>query len=234
MSTATGTQSDARFETTAAWAEAEASDVKLAAEVEQNAHQLHDAAQAAAQEAQFKTPSESAASAVNNLEAGLSQTTDKAVTEGQENVQGYVAQAKNLANSAVNTAASYIPTTTTTTDSTATNTGSTAASLQATAVSAAQTTKEYLVQAQAIAAPVATQALNAGLAAVETARTTAAPYVQSATDAVTRAVSGTSADTTTPTTHVNGVAPKSAPLESGPHVVESPYAAAPHPKVADV
>lgn len=94
-----------------------------------------------------------------------------------------------------------------------------------------QTTKEYLVQAQAVAAPIANQALNAGVAAVKTAGTTAAPYVQSATDAVTRAVSGTTA----PDPHAP-VAAKTAPLESGPHVVESPYApnAGAQPKVAEV
>ncbi|THH33118.1 hypothetical protein EUX98_g1059 [Antrodiella citrinella] len=220
MSTAAGTQSDARFETSAAWAEAEASNAKLATQVEQNAHQLHNAAEDAATTAQYKSP----AAAVNNLEHGLSDKTEEAVAEGQDNVQDYVARAKSLANSAISTAQSYLPAGTTV--------AGTAGSVQATAGSALQTTKEYLVQAQHAAAPVANQALNAGLAAAETARTTAAPYMQSATDAVSRAVQGDGSS------HPNSVAPTTASLESGPHVVDSPYSApnlnGQNPKVGEV
>jgi len=231
MSTATGTQNDARFETSAAWAEAEASNAKLATQVEQNAHQLHNAAEDAATKAQYKSPT----TAVDNLEHGLSEKTDEAVAEGQGNVQGYVAQAKNLANSAITTAQSYLPSAGGTT--TGNSTGNTAASLQSTTGAALQTTTEYLIQAKNAAAPVANQALDAGLAAVETARTTAAPYVQSAAEAVSRAVQGTGSSTDT-TSHSSGLAQKSAPLEAGSHVVESPYTATTlngqNPKVGEV
>ena len=46
----------------------------------------------------------SSVSAVDQLERNLSVKTSEATAEGQANVQGYVAQAKNLANSAIATA----------------------------------------------------------------------------------------------------------------------------------
>ena len=48
-------RSDARFETSAAWAEAEASNTKLSTQVEQNAHQMHEAAEDAAVKAQVSS-----------------------------------------------------------------------------------------------------------------------------------------------------------------------------------
>ncbi|KAJ3481717.1 hypothetical protein NLI96_g7473 [Meripilus lineatus] len=100
MSKATGAQSDARFETSAAWAEAEASNVKLADQVEKNAEKMHHAARDAAATAQRR----SSVSAVDQLEQNLSAKTSQATAEGEANVQGYVAQAKNLASSALATA----------------------------------------------------------------------------------------------------------------------------------
>ena len=65
----------------------------------------------------------------------------------------------------------------------------------------------------------ATSAFNAGAAAVESARATAAPYVQSATDTVARALSGLEAQATPK----DPVPSKTAPLESGQQVVDTPY-----------
>ena len=195
---------------------------------------------------QFKSP----AAAVNNLEHGLSEKTDEAVAEGQDDAQGYVAQAKNLASSAMATAQvwlvwfvreqivltcsvayqSYLPNSSNAV--TKDGTGSTTASLQSTASSAFQTTKEYIASASNAAAPVANSALNASIAAMETAKTTAAPYVQSAADAVSRAVSGN----TQSGSSTNGVTSKTAaPLQTGGQAVSSPYTTdGEKPNVADV
>jgi len=99
--------SDARFETSAAWATAEASSAEIAQEVDQNASQLQNAAQDAAQHAPYKEPA--AVAAVDQLEAGLSNKTNAAASQGQADVGGYVEQAKNLANSAYQTAQQYLP-----------------------------------------------------------------------------------------------------------------------------
>ncbi|CAL1694985.1 unnamed protein product [Somion occarium] len=208
MSNAVPAQSDIRYETSAAWAEAEASNTEIAHQVDDNAQKLHNAAEDAALKAQHKSP----AAAVDHLERGLSDTTDAAAAEGASNVQSYAAQAKGLANSAVNTAQSYLP-----------------SNFTSTAGAAATTTKEYLVAAQNAAAPVASNAYNTGLAALQTATTTAAPYVQSATETVSRTLSGTAAASTqaeapsSASVPAGGVPPKTAPLESGQHVVNSPY-----------
>jgi len=219
MSSATGSQTDARFETSAAYAEAETSNAKLAKQVELNAQKLHRAAEEAAAKAQ--TEHTSPAVAVNRLEEGLSEKTDAAAAEGHANVQGYVGQVKDLANSALATAQSYLPghaagaAPTHTTDS-----------VQDTASSAFATTKKYLTQAQNAAAPIATSALATGIAAVESARTTATPYVQSAADTITRTIAGAAAGHgSAATTKPNEVDAKTAPLESGPHKVDTPYPA---------
>ncbi|KAL4241830.1 hypothetical protein ABKN59_000730 [Abortiporus biennis] len=222
MSQATGTQSDARFETSAAWAEAEAPNKSIADEVEHNAEVLHNAAEDAATKAQFKSP----AAAVDQLERGMSNTTNAAAAEGKSNVQGYVQQVKDLANSAIATAQSYLPSSGSTTGistaratdgpSTTSNVGQTVAE---TATAAFATGKQYATAASNAAAPVAQSAVGAGLSAMETAKNTAAPYVQSAVNAV----SGT--NTGKPTTETPAVAQTTAPLESGPHIVNSPYPA---------
>ncbi|KAI0082090.1 hypothetical protein K474DRAFT_1703109 [Panus rudis PR-1116 ss-1] len=216
MSNAVPAQTDARFETSAAWAEAEASNTKLANQVEQNAETLHAAAQQAAITAQHKAPGQ----AVDQLEEGLSEKTNQAAAEGQANVQGYVQQAKNLAGSAAATASSYIPSTNGSTLNTNTE-GGVLNTLASTAGAAVNTAKGYVAAATNAAAPVASSALGAGLSAVETAKTTAAPYVQGATTAVKNTLVGSNGTATSQ--QPESVAPKTAPLESGPHTVDTPY-----------
>jgi len=167
MSSVTGTQSDARFETSAALAEVEASNVKLSNQVEQNAENYHGVAEQAAHAAQAKGVSPTVA--VGQLETDLSRKTETAAAEGQVNVNGYVAQAQNAVNSAINSASSYVP---------------------ESVSSAFGTTKAYAV-------PAANQALAATQSAIETAKpyvqsavASATPYVQSATTTVTQAVTG--------------------------------------------
>ncbi|KAJ2995688.1 hypothetical protein NUW54_g7339 [Trametes sanguinea] len=117
MSTATlpSGNSDARYATSAALAETEASNVNLSKEVQKNADQLHNAAGDAATVAQIKEPE--AVSAVNQLEEGLSHKTDAAASQGAADVQSakatatsYVETAKNLASSAIATAQSTVET----------------------------------------------------------------------------------------------------------------------------
>ncbi|KAK7695162.1 hypothetical protein QCA50_002352 [Cerrena zonata] len=211
MSNVINTKSDARYETSAAWAETEASNAKLAKQVEKNAGTLHNAAEDAANKAQFKSPT----GAVDRLEDGLSKQTNAAASEGAANVQGYAQQAKDLATSAVNTVQSNLPSTNVNNG----GNGGILSNLASSAGVAAATTKEYLVAAQNAAAPVAASAYSAGAAAVESARTTAAPYVQSATDSVSRALSGSEPQPETS----DSAARKTTSLEFGQHVVDSPY-----------
>ncbi|KAL6298717.1 hypothetical protein BKA93DRAFT_753968 [Sparassis latifolia] len=160
-------QSNARFETTAAFVEAEASTAELTSEVGHNADQMHTAAETAAAHAQHKEP----ASAVDELEEGLSNTTNVAASQGWFDVQsakaataGYAEQAKNLANSAYQTAQQYVPDSQTTSQ---------------TMQSALDTGKEYLATAQSYVQPhleKARDAVNgatgAGSGSVDTDRTT--------------------------------------------------------------
>ncbi|KAI0830482.1 hypothetical protein BC628DRAFT_1336554 [Trametes gibbosa] len=162
-------QSDARYATTAAVAETEASTINISQEVQQNANKLHNAATHAATSAQINEPH--ATSAVNQLEEGLSQKTDVAASEGAADVEaakatatGYVEQAKNLASSAIATAQSYVA------GSQPTVTATNAANgVTSTVQSAVATGKQYLASAQEAAQPY-----------VASAAATAKPYMQSA------------------------------------------------------
>ncbi|KAH9944238.1 uncharacterized protein BXZ73DRAFT_73804 [Epithele typhae] len=99
-------RSDARFETSAAMAETEASTAKLSKEVQQNAAQVHTAAVDAAHTAEEKETR--SGTAVERLEEGLSHKTDVAAAQGAADVAsltatatGYVDQAKTLAGNAI-------------------------------------------------------------------------------------------------------------------------------------
>ncbi|KAF9814196.1 hypothetical protein IEO21_05265 [Rhodonia placenta] len=150
-------RSDARFETSAAWAAAEASTNTLSNEVNRNASQLQTAAGQAASEAQQTEPQ--VVSAVNELEAGraVNQQMDQATTQGMFDVESAkatassaVEQARSMANSAYQTAQSLFNGSQTSDNTTAGNVSST---VQSTASSALQTGKEYLASAQTVAQP---------------------------------------------------------------------------------
>ncbi|TBU49916.1 hypothetical protein BD309DRAFT_996518 [Dichomitus squalens] len=200
--------SDARYSTTAAVAEVEASNATLSTQVQQNANQLHAAATNAARTAEFKEPQ--AAFAVDQLEQGLSQKTNAAASEGAYDVEsakasatGYVEHAKNIAGNVFTTAQSYasgIPP--------ATN--GAAAGIGATVQSALQTGKEYLASAQAAAQPYIETAAGTAHATIEKAKGAVSTPTQTGSS-----VSGKPSD----------VPASTASLESGPHVVDTPYSA---------
>ncbi|KAI0735004.1 hypothetical protein C8Q76DRAFT_791588 [Earliella scabrosa] len=206
MSTATlpNGNSDARYATSAALAETEASTTTLSSQVQQNANKLHNAAVDAAHSAELKEPQ--AAGAVDRLEHDLSDKTNAAASEGAADVAsakasatGYVEQAKNLAGSAIATAQSYLPGTgaTTTTQTNGTANGGVVQSAIATG-------QQYLASAQAAAKPY-----------IESATAAAQPRHEKAM----AAVSGSS------TTGQPEVPATTAPLQSGPNVVGNPYPA---------
>ncbi|KAI0801096.1 hypothetical protein C8Q74DRAFT_1214811 [Fomes fomentarius] len=203
---------DARYSTTAALAETEASTATLSNQIEQNASELHTAAVDAAKSAEGSR----ASNAADRLEEGLSQKTNAAASEGAADVSsakaaatGYAEQAKNFAGGAIATAQSYIsgatgnPQTTTQTNGTKTS-GTNVVQ------SAIATGKEYLSSAQATAQPYVDSAIAA-----------AQPHIEKAKGVVT--------GTTTYGSFVSGepseVPSKTAPLESGPNTVGNPYPA---------
>ncbi|KAI0361434.1 hypothetical protein OH77DRAFT_1469043 [Trametes cingulata] len=222
MSTATlpSGQSDARYNTTAALAETEASTATLSQEVQQNANQLHSAATDAATTAQVKEPE--AISAVNKLEEDLSHKTNDAAAQGAADVQSakatatsYVEQAKNLASSAIATAQSYVSGAPKEGTQTTTTTGG----VTSTVHSAVETGKQYLASAQEAAKPYVESAAATAKPYVESAAAAAQPHIEKAKSVVTGATTGT-------TTSQPAQPPAStAPLESGPHVVGNPYPA---------
>ncbi|KAI0964047.1 hypothetical protein AcW1_000959 [Taiwanofungus camphoratus] len=191
-------ESDARFETSAAWAQAEASTSGLSDEIGKNAQQLQSVAEEAASEAQEKEPQ--AVSAVNQLEAGLSNQTNAAASQGKFDVEkakaagaSYLEQAKNLASSAVGAAQSYLNGSQSAAPSDRSTTGNLASAVQYTAASAYDNGKEYLASAQSAVQP-----------QIEKAR---------------GIVSGTT------TSKPEEVSSSTAPLESGEHVISTPYPA---------
>ncbi|KZT02455.1 uncharacterized protein LAESUDRAFT_409078 [Laetiporus sulphureus 93-53] len=201
-------QSDARFETTAAWAQVEAPTAELSNEVGKNASQMQNVAEQVAVEAQEKKPQ--VVSAVNQLEAGLAleNKTNQASEQGQRDIdsaratvasaaQSAVEQAKTFANSAYETAQSlYGGLQTSSTDAmTNSNFSNT---VQSTASSALQTGKEYLASAQTMVQPT-----------VEKARSM---------------VTGT-ASTGSTSTQPDAVPATTAPLEFDSHVANTPYPA---------
>ncbi|KAI0666062.1 hypothetical protein C8Q78DRAFT_1072581 [Trametes maxima] len=223
MSTATlpSGQSDARYATAAALAETEASTTTLSKEVQHNANQLHTVANDAATAAQIKDPQP--AFAVNQLEEDLSHKTNVAASQGAADVAsakeaafGYVEQAKNLASSAIATAQSYV-TGNQHTGNTATQTNS--SSSPSTMQSVVDTGKQYLASAQEAAKPYVDSATAAAAPYVQSAADAAQPHIDKAKSVVTGKTSTGSSDSNKP----SEVPASTAPLESGPHVVGSPY-----------
>ncbi|KAH9937296.1 uncharacterized protein B0H18DRAFT_969977 [Fomitopsis serialis] len=197
---------DAHWETSAAWQQAEMSTKELSDEVGKNAGQVQTAARQAASEAQQIEPQ--VISAVNELEAqrSLSEATTQAANQGQFDVQAAknmagttaataVEQAKNLANGAYATAQSLF--------NSQAQEGSTTRNLSSTVQSTAQTAfetgKDYLASAQ----------------------TAAQPHIEQAKTYV----AGTTGTSGSATGKPDGVPSSTAPLESGPHVVGNPYPA---------
>ncbi|KAN0124821.1 hypothetical protein V8E52_001373 [Russula decolorans] len=104
--------------TTAARAEAQQSTPEAAQQVHETAEHTKGVAEHAASTAHTRGPGTTGNTydAVTQLRAGVEETTDAAVAEGQKDVQeaanagaGYIEGAKNLASSAFSTAASYLP-----------------------------------------------------------------------------------------------------------------------------
>ncbi|RPD55900.1 hypothetical protein L227DRAFT_566416 [Lentinus tigrinus ALCF2SS1-6] len=232
MSTATlpTGNSDARYSTSAALAETEASTNTLSNQVQQNANQLHKVATDAAQTAEVKEPQ--AASAVDRLEENLSYKTNTAAAEGAADVQsakatanGYVEQAKNLASSAITTAQSYIPGTRTSQTSSTTQANTTGSGVTATVQSAIATGKEYLTSAQATAKPYVESAAAAAKPYVDSAAAAAQPHFEKAKGAVLGSSSSTANSGSSVSGKPSEVPASTAPLESGPNVVGNPYPA---------
>ncbi|KAI0756834.1 hypothetical protein C8Q80DRAFT_58919 [Daedaleopsis nitida] len=205
--------SDARYATSAALAETEATTATLSSQVEQNATKLHSAAVGAAQSAELKEPQ--SANAVDRLEDGLSHQTNAAASEGAADVasaksaaNGYVEQAKNLAGSAISTAQSYINSATTqSTQPTDTTNGTTAGGVVQSAIA---TGKDYLASAQAAAQPY-----------IDSASAAAQPHLEKAKGMV----GGTTAIGPSGSDKPSAKPASSAPLESGANIVGNPYPA---------
>ncbi|KAI0640645.1 hypothetical protein C8Q79DRAFT_1004230 [Trametes meyenii] len=216
-------QSDARYATAAALAETEASTANLSQEVQQNANQLHNVANDAATAAQVKDPQP--AFAVNQLEQDLSHKTNVAASQGAADVEsakeaaiGYVEQAKNLASTAIATAQSYV----TGTQHAGNNVPKTSGSeVQSTMQSVVETGKQYLASAQEVAKPYVESATAAATPYIQSAAEAAQPHIAKAKGVVTGKTGSCSSDYNKPPE----VPASTAPLESGPHVVGSPYPA---------
>ncbi|KAF9460094.1 hypothetical protein BDZ94DRAFT_1266655 [Collybia nuda] len=204
------------LETTAATAQIEAPTSSIAREVEANAGHTKEAASEAALTAQIKGESLTGTppSAVDQFQQQAQKTTKAAVAEGQRDVETakvtgatYLDQAKSLASNAVNTAQAYLPSSvggilsSETSASQSPPTGI-VSSLQSGANSAIGTTKEYLASAQEMAKP-----------HVENAKGIAQGYLGTAG---TQPIKNPPASST-------GIPATSAPLESGPHTVNTPY-----------
>ncbi|KAL0951525.1 hypothetical protein HGRIS_008209 [Hohenbuehelia grisea] len=221
-----------QFETTAATAQVDAPSSTIAREVEHNAERAHDAALQAASSAKMHGAllTGETTTAAGQFKHEASATTNAAVAQGQHDVEaakaagaGYVEQAKALAGSALATAQSYLPaavggtsnTTTTTTDHsapTATGTASEtltniASTVQAGAVSALETAKGYVA------------------AAHETGLSAAQPHLEKAKETVQANLPIGTQPQVAPPASSTGIPATTAPLESGPHTVGTPYPA---------
>ncbi|KAF5384829.1 hypothetical protein D9615_001306 [Tricholomella constricta] len=204
VSEATG-KHQAEFETTAAEAQIEAPTAKIAREIEENAEHVHDVAHDAADAAKAKgraltgTPP----SAIDQLQQQARQKTEAAVAEGHHDVDaakavgaGYVEQVKTMAAHAIATAQSYLPASVGGhTSTTAQPASGVASSIQGGAATVVDTTKEYVASAQ--------EAVK--------------PHIEH----VKGAVQGGPATPASST----GIPATSAPLESGPHTIGTPYPA---------
>ncbi|KAJ3750726.1 hypothetical protein DFH05DRAFT_1410441 [Lentinula detonsa] len=210
----------ARSETTAAQAQAEAPTSEASRAVEYNAEQLQGAAQHAALAAKSlgKEFTGEPPSAADQLQA----KTNSAVAQGKADVdaakvegQSYLEQAKNLAGSAISSAQSYLPNSNPATHpSTGGSTAitDTLSQIQAGATTVLATGKEYLASAQNTAQPHIDRALEV-----------AQPHINKVSEAASNYINNVDGETDTSTSVPPRIPATSAPLESGPHVVSTPY-----------
>ncbi|KAK7058371.1 hypothetical protein VNI00_002005 [Paramarasmius palmivorus] len=201
----------AKFETTAAVAQVEAATSDAARKIEQNAEQAQHAATQAATAAKSlgKEFTGEPPSTADKVAQQAKPTLDAAVQEGKQDVaaaqatgQGYIAQAKTLAANAAttvnNTVQPFIADVAGATDST-------------TARSApGQQGPGVVSQLQSGAAT----AVQTGKEYLDKATTAAQNYLNSLQE---------QGSTTTGAPAASGIPPTSAPLESGPHTVGTPY-----------
>ncbi|KAF8167657.1 hypothetical protein B0H34DRAFT_646298 [Crassisporium funariophilum] len=213
----------AAFETTAAEARLEAPNARIAHQVEVNAENERTAAQQAASVAKFRGES---TTATDRLQEGVRGTTNAAAAEGKHDVDqakavgaGYVDQAKALAASAIETAQVSVggkpadSSTTTRSTGFGTTTGST------------QPGQGYLASAQNTASNAYTTVAETAKPAIEKAKEVVQSYVASGT-AGTQGAQLTGGHGAAPPASSTGIpAATTAPLESGPHTINTPYPA---------
>lgn len=129
--------------------------------------------------------------------------------------QSYLDQAKSLAGSALATAQSYLPNSNPVTHpptGSSTTSTDTLAQIQAGAATALATGKEYLDSAQTAAQPHIERAVEA-----------AQPHINRVSEAASNYMNNVGGETDTSSSVPPKIPATSAPLESGPHTVETPY-----------
>ncbi|OJA19823.1 nuclear receptor coregulator, partial [Rhizopogon vesiculosus] len=172
-----------RHETTAAHAQVEAPNSRVAHQVEENAEHAQKAAAKAAQAAQGMGSefTGETRTAFDYLQSAAAQKTNAAAAEGQRDVHAakdasasYLDQAKSAAENVVTSAQDYLqgstdPQATANQQGSSTGPANTTSSLQTSASSAVGTAQQYLASAQAVAQP-----------HIDYARTTLQPHVDKA------------------------------------------------------
>ncbi|TFY72789.1 hypothetical protein EVG20_g203 [Dentipellis fragilis] len=202
--------------TTASNAESQAPNAAIAEKIHQTAQHVQGVAEHAASTAHTKGPgvTGNTSDAFVQLGTKAAETRDAAVAEGHKSVDSatatgahYLEQAMNLAGSAMATAQSYLPNgvpSTSANASPATSTRGSASSAKATALSTLETAQQYLSSAQQAAQPYISGAQQAAQPHVDAAKSTLQSYLPGSQKP-------------------NDVASSTAPLESGPHTVGTPY-----------
>ncbi|TRM65869.1 hypothetical protein BD626DRAFT_486081 [Schizophyllum amplum] len=194
----------AKLQTTAANAQLEAGSTTAARQVEKTADETAHVAESAATAAKSLGPGLTGdTDATSKLQQEAGAKTNAAVAEGKQNVDaakqagaGYVDAAKGYANAAVAAAQNYIPE----------SMGGSAPTLQAGAQAATADAKKVLAAAQQQAQP-----------ALDKARELTAQGFGSQA----AAAAGTTTDPTPASS--TGIPATSAPLQSGAHVLDTPY-----------
>lgn len=178
----------ARHETTAACAQAEAPNARVAHEVEENAEHLQQAATKAAQAAQGMgsdlTGERDTSTAFDVLKSEASLKTNAAASEGQRDLHmakntsaSYLDQAKTMVESITASAQDYLHGSTDPQATVNKTGGDTMSSLQTSASSAAGTAQQYFASAQAAAQPHIDTARSTLQPQFEKARETAQGYL---------------------------------------------------------
>ncbi|TFY83543.1 hypothetical protein EWM64_g455 [Hericium alpestre] len=220
----------AKLTTTAANAESNAPNNSAAQQVHATAEYTKGVAQHAASTAHTMGPrvTGKTSDAFIQLEAQASQVTDAAVAEGQRNAQSateaganYLEQAKSLASSAIATAQSYLPTSVTGQNaSPATSTQKGGPSIQEHASSTLQSAQQAAQQYASSAQQYASSAQQAAQPHIETARASLQSGFEQAKESAQEYLGSATGKAHGPS---GGIPPTSAPLESGPHIIGTPY-----------